>query len=353
MVEGVNMKILVVGDGHSDIHEVAVANAFLKLGHEVRTFYWQNYFDSNNKLVKILLKAQNKFLIGSVINKINKDLLRQAVVFYPKIIFIYRGTHIKSNAIQKLKKALPECTLFGYNNDDPFSKGHPPWLWRQFLSAVPYYDIMFAYRKHNIDEFYTVGAKQVELLMPWFIPEKDKPIETGSVDFKYDVVFVGHYEDDGRLEYLEEICKSGYNLGLFGPPNEWDHLLKESKELKHLSPVRLVWNDEYNKVICSAKIALCFFSKLNRDTYTRRCFEIPAIGTMLLSEYSDDLASIYKAGIEADFFKNKDEMIQKIGRYSSDEVLRNTVALNGNQRVINDGHDIQARMLRVLEFVDP
>ena len=127
--------------------------------------------------------------------------------------------------------------------------------------------------------------------------------------------------------------------------------MAKSVVLKHLAPVHLVWNEDYKKALCGAKIALCFFSKLNRDTYTRRCFEIPATGTLLLSEYSDDLASLYQEGEEADFFKNKEEMIQKIKLYLGNDDLRSRVAVNGNQRAIIDGHDIFSRMAKVLDFV--
>ena len=150
---------------------------------------------------------------------------------------------------------------------------------------------------------------------------------------------------------MEEIVKAGYWLRIFGPPYEWNKLLLQSETLKSLSPVHLVWNADYSKAICGAKVALCFFSKLNRDTYTRRCFEIPATGTMLLSEYSDDIASLYAAGKEADFFKSKQEMINKLRLYLEDGNLRRQVAEGGHQRAIRDGHDIVSRMAKVVEQV--
>lgn len=343
-----------MGDGHSPIHEVAVVEAVKKLGHSVEAFYWQAYFNSQNPVVRLWQRFQNKFIMGSTINKLNTDLINAAEYFSPKLIFIYRGTHITLQTITEIKHRLPDCVVFGYNNDDPFADGHPPWLWRHFLRSVPKYDLVFAYRHHNLDDFRKIGVKRVELLRSWYIPEINHPIRLSEIDkvkYECDVVFIGHYEDDGRLEYLEEVVKSGYKLRLFGPGYDWNPQLAKSLVLKHLAPVHLVWKKDYNKALCGASIALCFFSKLNRDTYTRRCFEIPASGTLLLSEYSDDVASLYRAGDEADFFKSKEEMIQKIKLYMGNDDLRTRVAAKGNQRAIIDGHDIVSRMSRVLDFV--
>ena len=215
------MKILVVGDGHSAIHEVAVVGAFKQLGHQVEPFYWQAYFSASNPLLRLWRRAQNKFLIGPTINRLNRDFVKKAVEFGPKLIFIYRGTHIASHTLIELKRALPECELFGYNNDDPFAAGHPAWLWRHFMNCMPIYDVVFAYRKHNITEYLNSGAKRVELLMPWFLPEKDiPPIHEELIAKKYDVIFVGHYENDVRIEYLKRVAETNFTFGLFGP--DWN-----------------------------------------------------------------------------------------------------------------------------------
>jgi spore maturation protein CgeB len=348
------MKILVVGDGSSEIHEVAVAAAFSELGHDVSEFYWTIYFKSKIPLWREFLLAQNKFLLGGKIRKLNADLFKAVINLKPKLIFIYRGTHITPETIIKIKSALPDCIVFGYNNDDPFSVMHPRWLWRHFLKSIPHYDIVFAYRHHNLEEFRHAGAKRVELLRSWFLPQINKVVELSSADktkFSSDVVFVGHYENDGRIEYLEEIVKYGYKLRLFGPGYEWNHRLAKSKVLRHLAPIDLVWGDKYNLAISGSKIALCFFSKLNRDTYTRRCFEIPAAKTLLLSEYSEDCASLYRAGEEADFFTNKEELISKLYFYLSNDNVLKQVSEMGYKRVISDGHDIVSRMRLVLDFV--
>jgi glycosyltransferase involved in cell wall biosynthesis len=320
--------------------------AFKHLGNSVEAFYWQNYFSSSNPLVKLWRRAQNKFLIGPTINRLNRDLVKMAVEFEPKLIFIYRGTHITPSTLVVLKRALPVCELFGYNNDDPFAAGHPPWLWRHFMNCVPIYDLVFAYRKHNLAEYQDSGAKRVKLLMPWFLPEKDIPLAEGeAIANNFDIVFVGHYESDERIEYLQRLSESNFTFGLFGP--DWDRA-PECDWLKKHQPVLPVRGNKYREILISSKVALCFLSSLNRDTYTRRCFEIPAIGVFMLCQYSDDLAQIYEDGVDAVFFHNPDDMIEKIEYYTRHDELREQIAANGRARVVRDKHDIASRMDYVL-----
>jgi spore maturation protein CgeB len=114
----------------------------------------------------------------------------------------------------------------------------------------------------------------------------------------------------------------------------------------------MVWGANYNRALCGAKVALCFLSKLNRDTYTRRCFEIPATKTLMLSEYSDDLALLYLEGVEVDYFRNKNELIQKIKQYVDSAADRSRVAQGGFDKVHSAGHDIDSRIKIMLDRIE-
>lgn len=343
------MKILVVGDGHSDIHEVAVVTAFNQLGHVVDSFFWLDYFKSTNFLVHLCLRLQNKFLIGPVIAKLNRGFVSKSLEFKPDLIFVYRGTHIKSSSIIAIKNALPACRILGYNNDDPYSHGHSLWLWKHFMKCVPLYDVMFAYRQHNVAEYLESGAKKVELLMPWFVPSKDKPkLPCEAIERKFDVVFIGHFEDDQRVQYLRKISESNFKLGLFGP--DWNRAPSFDWLTKY-QPVLPLRGDLYRTTLLSSDIALCFLSALNRDTYTRRCFEIPAMGVFMLCQYSSDLAQLFEDGVDAVFFHNPEDMMEKIQYYLHHGDERNQIAANGQSRVVRDKHDIVSRMNYVLQNI--
>ena len=351
------MRVLVAGDGHSELHEAPVCGAFKTLGHEVHHFFWFQYFTGRAgnfaPLQRVLSRCQNKFLVGPIVDRLNADLIHSVETIRPDLVFIYRGTHIKRETLRAIKHRAPSSVVIGYNNDDPFARGHPFWLWRHFLASLAEYDLVLAYRHHNVDDFLRAGAKQVRLLRSWFVSERNHPVVLSSEDqakFGCDVVFVGHYEPDQRVECLEEIVKQGFSLKLYGPGYDWDPVIAKSPWLRQLSPVQLVWGEDYNKALCGAKVALCFLSKLNRDTYTRRCFEIPSTKTLMFSEYSDDLASLYKEGTEAEFFRSKSELLAKLQTYVASDQQRDSVAQAGHQRVIADGHDVVSRMRQVLQW---
>lgn len=353
------MRIAVAGDWHSEVHEEVVAEAFEKLGHEVFRFPWHHYLKPGAdvpfpRLRALSGKVQNRLMAGPSIARINKDFVQFMLSCSPEIVFVYRGTHIARESLLAVKAASPRTVLVGYNNDNPFAEGHPRLLWRRFVSAIPAYDLVLAYRYGNIADFRRAGARRIELLRSWFVPERNRPIELTPAEkehFGCDVVFVGHYEPDGRVEALEEVARQGFDLKLYGPGYDWDPVIRKSRLLKHLAPVRLVWGDSYSKALSGAKVALCFLSRLNRDTYTRRCFEIPATGTLLMSEFTDDLAGLFEEDREAVFFRSPRELIEKLNLYVRNERLRCDVARRGYERVRRDGHDVVSRMGAVLDWI--
>jgi len=356
------VRILIAGDWHSELHEEAVYGAFRELGHEVSRFAWHAYFqpasDSmplTRTISKLMCRVQNKYVAGPRVARLNRDFLDALDVASPALVFVYRGTHITRATLIDARRRLPGAVFLGYNNDDPFAPGHPYWLWRHFLAAVPVYDAVLAYRRHNLDDFRRAGAQRVELLRSWYVPERNHPVTLSDADaerYGCDVVFVGHYESDGRREHLEAVVQAGFALRIFGPGYDWDPAIGDSPWLAGQRPVRLVWGEDYNRALCGGKVALCFLSKLNRDTYTRRCFEIPATGTLMLSEYTDDLATLFRPGEEADYFRTPDEMVEKIAMYLGDEARRARVAAAGRRRVEMDGHDVVSRMRQVIGWAN-
>jgi spore maturation protein CgeB len=319
-------------------YEEVCAQALEKLGHEVLRYRWHHFFKGN------LGVMQEKWLFGPSVVRLNRNLVAYACAVQPDVIFLWRGTPVWPTTLRALKSKT-QALLVSYNNDDPFGPGRGRSLWRHFIAGIPVYDRHFVYRRVNIGEYRAAGGRNIEVLLPYYIPEVHRPIRlTPDEQARYacDLVFVGHYENDGRVDYVRALVKAGLHVRLFGS-RYWS--AKALGDLAgYFGAVSPVLDEEYVKALSGAKLCLAFLSKLNRDTYTRRSFEIPACGAAMISERTDDLTKFYEEGEEAVFFASPEELVEKATALLAHGERRTQVAQAGHDRCINDGHDVMSRM---------
>jgi hypothetical protein len=352
-------NIILVGSWMWPWYQEACARALRELGCRVDRFSWlDDFYQWVPGHVEPVYKSswarlQNRFLVGPALMAINKRLLKTAVTLDHDVIWFYNCTHIFPGTIRQLRRLLPQTVLVQYVNDNPFGAHVKPDYWRYLKRSIPEFDVHFIFRRSNEPEFLKAGARSVHLLRPYYLPWEDCRVDLQSGDERYlsDVVFAGHYEPDGRMESLEAIAAAGYHLKLFGGGWMKYVQLSSTSPLRSQLPIEPVVGDDYRKAISGAKIALCFLSKINRDTCTRRNFEIPAMQTFMLGEYTDDLAALFAEGVEAEFFRSREEMLEKIKYYLCHNAKREQIACNGYHRVQRDGQDVFSRMKQFLAVV--
>jgi spore maturation protein CgeB len=353
-------KILIVGDFKWLWYQEAFASSFEKKSLLVLRFGWFTNFwktipnMSEPQFKSILHKLQYRFTYGPLIFLIKKNLFNLIEIEKPDLIFFYNVRLLDYKVIKKIKKILPYTILCQYSNDNPFSPLFKNNFWKNFKDSVPFFDIHFIFRESNRKDFLINGAIKIDVLKPYFIDYMDYniPIDQIPDDFKSDIVFAGHYENDGRLDKLEEILQKGYNLKIFG--GGWNEVLSDLNNtylIKSKFPISPVINDEYRFAICGSKIALCFLSKLNNDTYTRRNFQIPAMKTLVLSEFTEDLANQFIENQEICFFRNTNDLIEKIDLLLKDDILRNKIAINGYNRNLINKNSVDDRTNQILNFI--
>jgi spore maturation protein CgeB len=351
--ENYYMKILIAGDWRWSIYEKAFSQALSELGHHVTSFVFSKFLKG-----RIGHYTSAIPIPGPALLKINSHLLNKAKVDQPDVILVWRGTHVLPIIIKKLNRA--GFHTVSYNNDDPFGPivhGNVPWhhhfLWYWYRRSLKYYQQNFFYREVNVKEARQYGVYKGRVLKPYFIPEKDKPFELSEYDkerFSCDVVFIGHYEPDGREKYISALVNGGLHVRLFGGHYWTKEVLGDLSS--YFDDVYPVYGEDYTKALCSAKICLSFLSKLNRDTYTRRCFEIPACGCLLLCERTDDLKEMFVEGEEAVFFSSKEELVEKALWLVNHEDEIKRIAVAGKNRVWKDGHDVKSRAAEFLSMLD-
>lgn len=253
------------------------------------------------------------------VRKVNRLFLKYITNSKPDVIFFYRTNMIMGTTIKKIKKENPEIKILVYHNDNPYLGFKRKIKYYFFLSLVPYADIVYCYRKSNLGQAIALGAKRVELFLPHFcskIHYKDPEIKEKEID----VVFVGHYEDDKRVDYIDALIQSNIDVRIYG---NWAHISKKMNWPDNIVHPN-AYEQEYRKVIAKSKLALCFLSKHNADGYTRRCFEIPAIGTTLMSEYTVELSEMFVENEEIIFFDSPKILVTKVKKIleNPDEIKR-------------------------------
>ncbi len=293
---------------------------------------------------EIFFKVQNKYRWGPLITRINKKLVQTINTIKPELVFIYRGVIIYPETLSSIRK---NSILFTYNNDDPFGKSYTAFFWRHFLNGLANCDHIFYFREKNYEDYRRLGYENTSLLRGYYIKEKHFPIKIVAPNkYSSDVIFIGHYERDNRAAILKYLIDNNINLKIFGPEWKYSNYYRFFSKKIDIIPVR----NDYNLAINSAKIALSFLSKINNDTYTTRSFEIPATQTFMLSEYSRDLDNLFKEGKEAEYFRSKQELLEKINYYLIHDKERERIASAGYQRLLKEGHEVSDRVNLILKI---
>jgi glycosyltransferase involved in cell wall biosynthesis len=343
---------MIVGAWRWHQYEDAFAKGLEENGAQITRFSTSRFFEGRLGRVQLTLP-----LPGNALLRLNREVIREASAKRPDYVLFWRPTHILPNTVMKL------CHLgiqtISYNNDDPFGPGHHNnapwhhhWLWFWYLRCLPKFHRNFFFRQLNCEEALAHGASHAAIMMPYYLPWQDRPVALSQVEqvrFSTDVVFVGHYEPDGREQCIRALVNAGIKVKVWGG-YYWSRDVLGDLYPK-LAPIVPAEGDDYAKALCGAKVCLCFLSKLNRDTYTRRCFEIPACGRVMLAERTDDLLEMFKEGEEACFFSSTEELVAKAKWLLDNPDIREQIAQAGLRRVWADGHDVNSRARQFLEVI--
>ncbi len=335
-------RIILAGFWSHSHCEESFSKQITEYGMDVISFKISNYFNTkwNNYLNAIPLP------IGAVL-KINREFLALVKSTNVDYVFLWNCNHFFPSTLQEIRAR--NIKIIVYNNDDPYGSvlsNKKPWIhffqffW--FLKSLFFADIIFVYRPVNIKEAaqYTNTSSKIKLFKPYFIPSEDK-VDLKEKKYKQDVIFIGHYEDDNRLTDLEYLFVNNVDLKVYG--TGW-----ENRFTTYKNSIYPVYGEDYINELRGSKICLSFLSKMNRDVYTRRCFEIPSLGKLLLCERTLEMQELFKEDEEAVYFGNKQELLEKIEWLLSNPSKIDQISEAGYKRAYRDGHDIKSRSIEIL-----
>ena len=310
-----------------------------ELGYSVKTVHEPLSLTNRSNLYH---RLQTRYQFGPSLHKYTQECLSKLINYNSDLNIFLKCLPFNGKDIDQLSRRSSSYNIL-YNNDNMFGPlSHRP-MWRKMKSAISHYDSIICYRGQCCSNYSSFGANSVYLMHSYYLPWIHFPLS--SRVYKHDVCFIGHYEEDNRLSYINTILNDpSITLYIRGPG--WGNTSVQSKFKDNLN-IGLI-GSKYSSMIRQSRIGLAFFSALNEDLYTRRVFEIPACGTFLLAPRTHVMQSIFEEDKEAVFFSTKEEMLDKIKFYLAHNTLREQIALSGYNRSIASGYDIKSRLKALL-----
>lgn len=316
------MKIAVVGNYTWVHYQQALLDGFRSLSESSDSFPIKiKYFPCWN-------------IIGIGYNTVK--LWKSVKTGVPDALFLYRVDSLFPCVLAWIKRKF-KTKIIVYHNDDPYNKTlHRPYKHRLFLKSLKYSDITYVYREVNLLEAKDLGAHHVKLLRSYYYSKLD--ILSQSIPFEQKkpyIVFIGHYEDDSRIQYLSALFQASINVHVYGS-DAWRNAFEKHKwPMSHLHGP--LYGQEYRACLNSAYAALAFYSLKNRDDYTRRCFEIPMAKTLLFAPRTAYMCKTFVDGQNAMLFSSIEEMVQKAKEILNNPRQTEIMSIEGYNLILHGG----------------
>lgn len=317
------------------------ADALVRLGHNVKIVDPDTFLPDRGWIHQWKWNTGGLFLS----NYIRQQVIAEIATASFDLAIIVGGALIGADLVKELKRYAK--TIVNYNNDDPFGKRDRN-LWRLYLQAIPFYDLVVVMRECNVAEAYSYGAKQVLRVFMSADEVAHHPRPLTADDYKQwssNVLFVGTWMPE-RGSFLAALVEAEIPLTIYG--DRW-------QKAREWSVLRHVWQgrglhaaDDYAKAIQTAKICLGLLSKGNRDLHTTRSMEIPFLGGLLCAERTDEHLKLYRENREAVFWSDVNECIQICRDLLNSADRRKEIASQGRRRCLQNQHLNEIVMAKIV-----
>lgn len=287
----------------------------------------------------IPLHFYNSSLNKSIIEAIDKNNF--------DIVWIDKGVFIEADTLKYIKRQQPKCIIIGYSPDNMAERHNQSQL---FLESLPCYDYYITTKSYTIQRLKEMGCKNVFFVNnayeesfhhPYSLTNEEKK-KLGGV-----VGFIGAWEKE-RCRSIVYLAQHGIPVRVWGGgrwlqyKDKYPNLIIEEKGL---------FSDDYNKALSAFDISLCFLRKMNYDLQTTRTMEIPACGSLLMAERTEEHEMLFKDKKEALFFSSDDELLQLCQYYINHKEERLKIAKAGRCRCLTSGYSNYETLKKVIESI--
>ena len=330
-------SILLVGKREEPHLGGSLYRAARQLGLKVHFLSTQEAFDSHR-----LLQAFCWHVLGhrpTRLGRFSTEVVEAVRTHRPDIVLTTGIAPVTAKALREI--GVLGATRLNYSTDDPWNPNHRA-SW--FFDALPHYDIVFTPRHANEGEFRDLGC-QTEYLPFGYDPDLFHPVSLSEEEqerYDADIVFVGGGDED-RLEFIAPLINAGFEVALYG--GYWDQYDVTAPYAEGIVPPKTV-----NKATRAADIALCLVRRANRDEHVMRSFEIPAIGSCMLVEDTEDHRHLFgEEGKRVVYFDSPDALVREAKELCNRPRTRERLAEAVHEYIVEDHrHTYRTRLETML-----
>lgn len=357
------MKILFLGELGPGQTSLMRMRALSRLGHDVRGVDTVKPLKRSSWLERHL---RRRLQSGSVVTAINRSVIEAAREFQPDLVWGEKQEFLRTGTINELHRLGARIAHF---TPDPYFS--LDWKRTRLMdAAMGAFDVLVYCKSYERKSYEALGKPTVYMPLG-YCDEVHRPLPSDDPRWQCSVGFLGGWEPR-RERLLHAVADAGIDLKIWG--GYWQFLgdgkwtlrrfiilkqlagddafrIHRDDVLAHAWQGGEIYADDYARALTGSKIGLGFLRKVCPDQHTTRTFEIPACGSMLLADRTDEHCEFFEEGREAEFFASPDEMLEKAKFYSNNEAARARIALAGRARCIASRYAYVHRLHDALEAV--
>ena len=315
--------------------------ALAELGHRV-TRVDQLPGDHARRQRALAWRVRRRLLGDRDDSGLNARLLAHPASPAPDVVWVDKGLTVEPGTLRTLRGRWPQTCFVNYSGDDMFNPHNQTAAWR---GCLPLYDLFATTKSFNMPELRAAGAHDVLFVDMAYSPAIHRPhAVTPELRERFggDVGFVG-WPEGARERSMRHLARHGVSVRVWGPWPRW----KAAPNLRiEGGPL---WDEDYARALSAFRINLGFLRRVNRDLQTTRSIEIPACGGFLLAERTAEHQRLFREDVEAVFFSDDRELLEKCRHYLAHEDERARIAEAGFRRCVESAYSYEARLSFILQ----
>ena len=286
-----------------------------------------------------------RFHIGRSVYAFNQMLQELAQTGGYDVVFVDKGVWVWPASLRCLKLAAVEGLCVHFTPDAQFFENRS----RHFFRSLPLYDLAVTTKPFEIEAYRMAGARDLKLIYQGY-GVRLRPVRVSEVHghLRSEVCFIGHCQP-----YYAEVLRhlaARVPLKIWGP--NWMTYAARNEWARGVVQGDSCYGEDYARALSGAKIAIGLLSKRIPETTTTRSFEIPACGTMLLAERTEEHLALFEEGLEAEFFDTSEECAEKAIYFLKNEAARERIAAAGLARCRDSGYSTTEQFSAVVDWIN-